>query len=130
MKVQAYLDAIKLKLATSPSIKEAHVVQERGLEDRGFFRARLHLVNADFVEVAEFFVIALGEIQTVEYRYQWMDPSRQRLRKRWDNAGHYPDLPNFPHHVHIGDTDTVEPGHPMGVVAFIDVLERTIGETA
>jgi hypothetical protein len=129
MKAQAYLDAIKLKLTTSPIIKEAHVVQERSLEDRGFFRARLRLANDDFVEIAEFFVIDLGQVQTVEYRYQWMDSDKQHPRKRWDNAGHYPNLPNFPHHVHNGDEDTIRPGHPMGIVAFIDVLEHAVGET-
>ena len=127
MKAQDYLDAIKLKLTTSPIIKEAHVVQERSLEDRGFFRARLRLVNDDFVEITEFFVIHQGQVQTVEYRYQWMDSDKQRLRKRWDNASHYPNLPNFPHHVHIGDEDRVESGQPMGSVALIDVLEHAIG---
>lgn len=130
MKAQDYLDAIKLKLTISPSIREIAVVQERGLEDRGFFRARLRLVNDDFVEVTEFFVIDLEQVQTVDYRYQWMDSGKQRLRKRWDNAGHHPDLPNFPHHVHVGDEDTAEPGHAMGIVAFIDILERALGETA
>ncbi len=129
MKAQDYLDAIKLKLATSPIVREADVVQERSLEDRGFFRARLRLVNDDFVEVAEFFVIDQGQVETVEYRYQWMDSDQRRLRKRWDNAGHYPGLPNFPHHVHIEEENTVEPGQPMGIAAFIDALERALGGT-
>ncbi len=127
MKAQAYLDAIKLKLTISPIIKEADVVQERSLGDRGFFRARLRLVNADFVEVAEFFVIDQGQVQTVEYRYQWMDPSKKHLRRRWDNAVHYPELPGFPHHVHIGDEKRVEPGSLMGIVDLIDVLEHAMG---
>jgi hypothetical protein len=130
VKAQTYLDAILLKLTTSLIIKSVEVVQERSLEDRGFVRVRLRLVNDDFVEVAEFFVIAQGQVQTVEYRYQWMDPDQKHLRKRWDNARHYPDLPNFPHHVHVEDENTVEPGHPMGIVELIEVLEHTIGKSA
>lgn len=45
MNAPDYCDTIKLKLATSPIIKEVHMMQERNLEDRGFFRARLRLVN-------------------------------------------------------------------------------------
>ena len=49
---------------------------------------------------------------------------KRSLRKRWDNASHYPGLPNFPHHVHTEDENKVESGQPMGIGAFIDGLER------
>ncbi len=126
MDVQSYFDTIKFKLATSPVIKKIHVVQEQGLENAGFFRARLDLENGDFVEVAEFFMIAQGQSQTIEYRYQWMNSSKQRLRKRWDNAAHHPGLPNFPHHVHIGDDKRVEPGNSMSIISLINMLENEI----
>ena len=127
MDPRTYLDTIRLKLATSPIIAEAEVVQERRLEDQGFFRARLQLANEDFVEVAEFFVVHQGRVQTVEYRYQWMDSTKQHLRKRWDNAAHYPGLPGFPHHVHIGAEDRIEPGESMRIVELIELLERETG---
>lgn len=126
MDIQAYLAAIKLKLVISPIVSEAEVMQERSLEDRGFFRARLRLTNADFVEVAEFFIMEQAQVRTVEYRYQWMDSSKQVLRKRWDNAAHYPGLPGFPHHMHVGSENRVEPGSPLGIVELVDILEQEI----
>jgi hypothetical protein len=30
-----------------------------------------------------------------------MDEQQGVLKKRWDNVEHFPDLPNFPHHVYI-----------------------------
>lgn len=127
MNAQAYLEAIKSKLASSTVIQRIDIVQEYVLSNQGFFRARLTLRNNDFLEVAEFFRVAREQTQAVEYRYQWMDPNRQVLRKRWDNATHYPDLPNFPHHVHIGATGRVEPGQPLSIIELVDLIEQEIG---
>lgn len=126
MGAQEYLDAIKLALATSELVTEAHILQERVLENTGFFRARLRLRNDDFLEISEYFNINRGTVQTVQYRYQWMDSNRRNLRKRWDNAPHHPELTNFPHHVHIGNDTQVEPGQLMGIIVFIEMLEHEI----
>ena len=122
----AYLETIKLKLASSPVVSSVEIVQERSLPGQGFFRARLTLQNADFVEVTEYFVVERGRVRTVEYRYQWMDATQKMLRKRWDNAEHHRGTPSFPHHVHVGKEDRVEPGHSLGIIELIDVIEREV----
>ncbi len=123
-KCQEYLEVIKLKLATSPIVTEVVITQERAGDDAGFFRAQLWLSNGDFLEVAEFFRVVADSVQTIEYRYQWMDSTKQQLRQRWDNAPHFPQLPNFPHHIHVADETQVEPGRPMSMVMLIDMLEK------
>ena len=35
-----------------------------------------------------------------EYSYHWQ--RKDKSIRRWDNAPHYKELPNFPHHVHKG----------------------------
>jgi len=129
MDAQGYLDAITLKLATSAMVRQVHIVPERVSGAYGFLRARLALTNDDFLEVSEFFTVEQGQGHTVEYRHQWMDQTRQMMRKRWDNAKHYPGLPNFPHHIHGGDANRIEPGRPLGVVELIEVLEREMNTT-
>ena len=126
MKEQEYLDSIKLTLAISPIIKEIDIVQAWGSENTGFFRARLWLHNSDFLEVSEFFIIKGNQAHTAEYRHQWMDSSRQHLHKRWDNAAHHPELPNSPHHVHIGDDKQIESGQSMSIIALVEMLEHQI----
>ncbi|MBK7203000.1 MAG: DUF6516 family protein [Anaerolineae bacterium] len=126
MNAQSHLEKIKSKLAGATTIAQITVVQEYALQDRGFFRARLVLTNGDFVEVSEFFTIVGGQARLVEYRHQWMDSSQQILRKRWDNARHYPDLPNHPHHIHIGGETHVEPGRPLGIVDVVDVITEEV----
>jgi hypothetical protein len=126
MNAEVYLIAIKAKLVSSVIVRHVEIVQDYVINEQGFFRARLTLQNDDFLEVAEFFQEFQGMVQTVEYRYQWMDQGRQVLRKRWDNATHFPGLANFPHHVHVGLTGVVEPGRLLSTIDLVDLLEQEL----
>jgi len=100
MEPREYLAEIIARLVASAIVTEVTIVEEYALPDRGYFRARLSLSKRDFLEVAEYFVVESGHCVTRGYRYQWMDEQQGVLKKRWDNVEHFPDLPNFPHHVH------------------------------
>jgi hypothetical protein len=39
------------------------------------------------------------------------------------NSLHFPELTNFPHHIHAGSETEVMPGRVMSVIALIDLLE-------
>lgn len=123
MNLEEYIAAVKEKLADSPIISDIEISDERIFINRGYFRARLTLINSDFLEIAESFTIQNKQIFTLDYRYQWMNPSKQFLRKRWDTVKHFPDLPNFPHHIHIGSEINVEPGQSRNILEFIDFME-------
>ncbi|MFO7540408.1 MAG: DUF6516 family protein [Chloroflexota bacterium] len=45
--------------------------------------------------------------QSRKYAYQWMEPDGT-LRRRWDNAPHWPDVPTSPNHVHLPGKDEPE----------------------
>jgi len=113
---------LKAKLAISPIVASFNVIEEKVWPDRGYIRIRMALSNRDFLEVAEYFVLEDDECVTHRYRYQWMDGERRELRKRWDNVEHYPDLPNFPHHVHVGREENVEPGERLSIIQLLDIL--------
>jgi hypothetical protein len=127
MEVRDYLNEVKTRLAISAAIAIIEVVTERNTKDRGYFRARMSLSNGDFLEVSEYFIIRGGQSATVEYRYQWMDPTQQRLIRRWDNARHFPELPHFPHHVHVGEEKQVVPGQALSILDLIDLIEQELG---
>ncbi len=126
MNAQSHIERIKAALASNPTVTEIAIVQEYALQDRGFLRVRLALTNGDFVEVSEFFVIIDDRVRLVEYRHQWMDSTRQSLRKRWDNAPHYPGLPNYPHHIHVGEETHVKPGDPLSILDVVDIIAKKI----
>jgi hypothetical protein len=123
MDLDQYIGAVKSKLNASPIIASIEIVDERVVLNRGYFRARLILINTDFLEIAESFRIQNDQHITLDYRYQWMDISKQILRKRWDSVKHFPNLSNFPHHVHIGSESNVEPGQSWNIVEFIGFME-------
>ena len=123
---QQYVTDIKAKLVASPVVATITILEERLLPDRGYFRARLTLMNNDFLELAEYFVTEAGRCVTRRYRYQWMDALQQVLRKRWDNVEHFPALQNFPHHVHVSEESDVEPGRLLSVIELIDLIEHEL----
>lgn len=127
IEVQRVLNEIKVKLATSSLVATVEVVTERTTEDRGYFRVRMKLSNGDFLELSEYFLVQAGQPSTVEYRYQWMDGAQQKLIKRWDNAEHYPDLPNSPHHIHVGDDKQVVSGRTLSIIEVLNIIEGEIG---
>ncbi len=127
MDLEQYISAVKAKLADSPIIVTVEIVDERILLNRGYFRAQFTLTNSDFVEIAESFTFQDNQLITLDYRYQWMDASKQVLRKRWDSVKHFPDLPNFPHHVHIDSESNVEPGLSRNILELIGFMEFELG---
>jgi Family of unknown function (DUF6516) len=121
-----YIAEIKAKLLASFAVSSVAIVKERALLESGYFRARLTLKNGDFLEVVEFFTVVNNRCITESYRYQWMDATQQTLRKRWDNVEHFPNLPNFPHHVHIGEESNVEPSCSINILELIDLIEKDL----
>ena len=126
MELQQYINEVKAKLNDSSVISSVEVVDERILFNRGYFRARLTLRNGDFLEIAESFTIQDKSCVTLDYRYQWMDETKQKLRKRWDSVRHFPDLPNFPHHVHIAEESNVQPSQSRNILELIELIEQEL----
>ena len=52
------------------------------------------------VELFEYVAESKGLIHVVKYSFHWQN-AQGKLRRRWDNAPHHPELSNAPHHVHI-----------------------------
>lgn len=127
MDLNQYITAVKEKLSGSPIVTSNEIVDERVLLNRGYLRARLILINTDFLEIAESFMMQDDQLLTLDYRYQWMDSSKRLLKKRWDSVKHFPELPNFPHHIHIGSESNVEPGVSRNILEFIDLMESELG---
>jgi hypothetical protein len=58
-----------------------------------------------------------------------MDEQQGVLKKRWDNVEHFPDLPNFPHHVHIDAEEHVELGQSMSIIELLTLIELELGSS-
>jgi hypothetical protein len=126
MTLDGYLQSIHLALIDSLVVDRYVVVRQRVTSQAGHLRVRITLSNGDFVESAEFFRLTAAGIVIADYRHQWMDASRSRLRKRWDSTPHHPEVPGFPYHCHDGSGDNVLPSEPLSIAQVLETISREI----
>ena len=124
--VAAYLSEIELALVSTPLFIKYTIVRMWLRTDEGYIRVRARLVNGDFLETAEYFVLSGDRVVTEDYRHQWMDGDKITLYRRWDSTPDHPHLPNFPYHVHIGDEVNVQPDRPRSLLETLAWLERKL----
>lgn len=119
--IAEYHRDVKARLIADPLVHQFVIRRERRTLNDGYLRARLTLSNGDQLEFFEYVHQVRGHIEVVTYSFHWMDSGGELIR-RWDNAPHYPHLPQAPHHVHDGDQDRVLPGTPTSVTQVLDQI--------
>ncbi len=119
--VAEYHQVVKARLITDPLVVRFEIRRERRTIDDGYLRASLTLRNGDRLEFSEYVRQAHDRVEVVTYSFHWMD-SGDRLIRRWDNAPHFPDLPQAPHHIHDGDEENVLPAVPITIVQVLDEI--------
>lgn len=118
MTIREYLEECIVLLTTSTIVNSFQVTKRRETETDGYLRARSVLLDGDLFEISLYCQLVEDEVKIAGYRFH-----RQRkdgiLVKRWDDAKHHPEIPSFPHHVHIGEHDEVK---ESAIVTLSDVL--------
>ncbi|MCX6046178.1 MAG: DUF6516 family protein [Chloroflexi bacterium] len=93
---------IEMQLLQSSAVVAYEVLsREVGLID-GKLRIKAILRDNAILELFEYDNEVSGQIKILKYSFHWQN-AQGSLRKRWDNAPHYPHLPNAPHHLHQED---------------------------
>lgn len=133
--IMHYLDKINDTLSSYEWIQFVETIRcdldEIDLKRILFYRFRVHFSDGDRLEIVERLVELKkdGELFTTKYSFHWQD-KHGNLIKRWDNAPHFPDLEGFPHHIHIGENDTVVPGRPINALEMIAEIDRELSDAA
>lgn len=83
-------------------VREVSVERFRFIETAYELRASITLRDGSVVHVRDY----LFRDGTRKYAYHWQT-GRGRLRRRWDNSGHWPDVDSHPHHVHVARAENV-----------------------
>lgn len=124
MSISEYFEAIKTHLLTESLVENFQIVKERKTNNDGHLRVRLTLSGDYPMEFSEYVQRSQkGDITVVTYSYHCADVNGN-LIVRWDNAPHFPDLPGFPHHIHIGATGTAKPGGPMNIFKVLNDIRQ------
>lgn len=123
--IAQYFDAIEARFLQSFAIASYQILRREIAGVDGKLRANLVLVDGSVAEMFEYVREIAGQIQLLKYSFHWQE-QQGRLRRRWDNAPHFPDLPNAPHHVHEGDGSVVEAKNPPNMLLVIEEFENGI----
>ncbi len=130
MTIIGYLSAVKERLLTDPIVSDFHILRERTSLSDGYLRVRLILADNTWLEFSEYVQHSLDKethlersrkVDVITYSYHWANAD-SKLVKRWDNTPHFPNLANFPHHIHIGSTGKVIAGQPMSIFMVLDEI--------
>lgn len=119
--VAEYHRDVKARLIADPLIRRFNIRRERQTRTDGYMRARLVLSNGDLLEFSEYIQQIADRIEVVRYNFHWTDADGILIR-RWDNAPHYPHLPQAPHHIHDGEQNSVRPGTPKQTAQVLDEI--------
>jgi hypothetical protein len=125
MGIVDYLDAIERLFLLSPVVRSFQVREREERRQEGFIRVRAVLANGDILEAFEFVVASAHLVETRTYRIHWQSADGQ-LTRRWDNAPHYRDISTFPHHVHVGPSDQIEPSENMSIAKALALVETEV----
>jgi hypothetical protein len=124
MTITEYLDSVKERLLTDENVSTFRITRERDTLTDGYMRARVTLADGSQLEFSEYVqLVSDDQITVVTYSYHWSD-AQGNLIRRWDNTPHFPDLANFPHHVHDGPSGSVRPGQPTSILTVLDEIGK------
>jgi hypothetical protein len=63
-----------------------------------------------------------------KYAYQWLETDGT-LRRRWDNAPHWPSVATTPHHVHLPGQEMPEPSTVTNLEDLLHFIQSWFGHS-
>lgn len=116
-----YLAQVKALIVMNDQVMHWTAAREEAQGDAGLFRYKLMLRDGSVIEMFENFRIVEEAVKVRKYSFHWQDGAG-RLRMRWDNAPHHPEVATHPHHVHAGSESNVMPHDPVTVEEILSII--------
>jgi hypothetical protein len=91
---------------------------------RGLFRGRIFFWDGSHLTIDEIIDTEAGYPEIVRYSYTYVKDDKHIFR--YDNAPHYPELANFPHHKHIGPNEIPEASEPPTLSQIFREIEQIL----
>ena len=122
--IDAYFQLINDTLANSPVIKSQDIFAEKRTLTEGYLRANVLFINSSQLHFREL-ITTEPVIQRISYTYHYQREDGIMLF-RYDDAPHFPTLPNAPHHKHRGEEDVIA-SEPPDLQSVLKEIEALIG---
>ena len=124
--IDSYFDHIRAVIAASPIVRSVDLQTDRRSDEIGFLRGDLAFGDNSRLHLREYVHQPEGlppERYAYSYHYQRADNS---FIFRYDDTGHYLDLPNAPHHKHAGDEANVVSSTAPDLAEVLSEIERLV----
>jgi hypothetical protein len=95
-------------------------------ERQGIVEGRLIFYDGSLLEFDETILVRGEELLKLRYAYHYQNASGEIIF-RYDNAPHYPNIPTYPHHKHVGST--VQPSSIPDLSEVLSEVEQMIFAT-
>lgn len=116
-----YLAQVKALIVMNDQVMHWTAAREEAQGDAGLFRYKLMLRDGSVMEMFENSRIMQEAVKVTKYSFHWQDGTG-RLRMRWDNAPHHPEVSTHPHHVHAESESNVMPHDPVTVEEIFSII--------
>lgn len=92
---------------------------------RGLIDGVAYFSDGSRLEFTEKIAVESSRVKKQSYRYQYVQDGKTIFR--YDNADHHPNLPNYPHHKHVGRKilSAIEPSLSQVLDEIHDLLNQT-----
>lgn len=90
---------------------------------QGIVEGRLKFYDGSMLEFDETILLHDKELVKLRYAYHYQNEAGEVIF-RYDNAPHYPNIPTYPHHKHIGSL--VEPSQIPDLSEILREIEQII----
>lgn len=127
MIIHEYLEECVLLLTISPVVDHFQVVKRREMGTDGYLRVRAILTDKGLLEISLYCQVVEDDTHLMGYRFHWQDKERKFI-KRWDDARHHPELKTFPHHMHMGEDESVKESVGVDLWEVLRILESEMGK--
>jgi len=123
--IRQYFDAIEVRLIESPAVVSYQVIRRDIAVVDGKIRIKSVLSNEGAFELFIYMVEEKHQLVLDKYSFHWQD-KEGCLLIRMDNAPHFPDMPNAPHHVHKGREVVKALLETPELLPFLDEIEGMV----
>jgi hypothetical protein len=126
--IEEYLHSLLDVVAASPSVRIPDITFEKRSSYVAFFRGSISFKDDSLLHFRELMNLRLNDRPIAyAYHYQRADHS---LVFRYDNADHFPSLPNAPHHKHAGAESNVVSATAPDLATVLEEIESLIAVTS
>lgn len=124
MSVDQYYQSLLALVTELPIVKSSELTLDVRGEFVAFIRGNIYFTDDSLLHLREL-VDAESVVKKTRYVYHYQRADTS-LIFRYDNTEHYPDLPNFPHHKHVGDEANVISTPEPDLAIVLKEIERSI----